>query len=562
MSLAAEVELIGMLVALGLAEFARRRRTWPLVGFWVAMSLLATWIMAGLWLTLPLAVGLCWLSWSRWQHRTGQSTVARWRRISARNDGMAGRWQLLRHTSPWAIRRQASTLRPTFKALTRWERWRVPITEYALPLTRVGWWRMWLSVEEMVVQFGRPRRGKTGQLIHWVLDAPGALIVTSTKVDLYYLTRFFRSRRGSVWIFNPTQIGKLVSTIAFNPLVGCEDPETAEERAIDLISGGAERSHGEGRRWDQQAQRVLTGLLHAAALGGHSMTDVLVWVADPDAAARKVMALMRCSPAAAAFVPSAEQFCGTNSRTRTSVTFTIMPALEWLTNSKATAATQGATQFDVETFLAEKATLYLMARRDSRMGPLLSALTGYIAREARRIAAERPGGRLDPILRLVLDEAANICPVPLDEWSSDFGSHGLQLCPTFQSYQQVVDRWGHSGAGTIANNTGALVLHATGLAREDLDRYVALSGFRIDHEGRRVPVLSVDQLMNLPKGTTVVWGPDTPLTIGRMRPGWHRRDLREANHLEGIQTQKLVAAMEDELDQAERDDVQVLTGDR
>lgn len=41
------------------------------------------------------------------------------------------------------------------------------------------------------------------------------------------------------------------------------------------------------------------------------------------------------------------------------------------------------------------------------------------------------GEVMDPPLRLILDEAANICPVPLDDWPSDFGSHGIALCPAF-----------------------------------------------------------------------------------------------------------------------------------
>jgi hypothetical protein len=35
------------------------------------------------------------------------------------------------------------------------------------------------------------------------------------------------------------------------------------------------------------------------------------------------------------------------------------------------------------------------------------------------------GEVMDPPLRLILDEAATICPVPLDEWLPNFGSHGI-----------------------------------------------------------------------------------------------------------------------------------------
>jgi hypothetical protein len=112
-----------------------------------------------------------------------------------------------------------------------------------------------------------------------------------------------------VFVFNAVGLGDLPSTIHFNPLTGCADPVTAHERATDLLSG---QGHADHKFWDGQARRVLTALLHAAALGGLSMHDVARWVANPNTAARQVMALLRRSPSAAAYVPDTEQFCGTN----------------------------------------------------------------------------------------------------------------------------------------------------------------------------------------------------------------------------------------------------------
>jgi type IV secretion system protein VirD4 len=542
------IELLGIMASLMFARVAAARKTRPLVVFCAGIAALLTWLLGGLILVVVLLAGLGWYGRVRWQHRGAQETAGRWNRSSARHQGMAGRWQLLWTSSTWAMRRHMTVLRPSFAALTWWERLRMPVEQFAVPLTRVGWFRIWSTVEEMVCQYGRPRRGKSGQLIHWVVDAPGAAVVASTKPDLKRMTEGLRRKVGPTHCFNPTAIGDVPSTIGFDPLVDCEDPERAGERAVDLISGGAGRADGDGKRWDAQAQRVMTGLLHAAALGGHQMTDVLSWVADPDGAKREVMALLRMSPSAYAFAPAAEQFFSTNSRTRSSVTFTIMPALEWLSNANAVAATQGATRFDVKSLLADKATVYLLAEASSRMGPLLSALAGYIAREARRIAMRCPGERLDPGLRLVLDEAANICPVPLDEWSSYFGSAGITIIATFQSRAQVIKRWGLAGARDIANNTGATILHAYGSDTDDLAHFVTLSGHRTDEHGHRVPVLSLTHLTNLPKGTTVVWPPETPVTIGRMAPGWKRDDVRAQLKLERVDAQALVAGMEDFLE--------------
>ena len=109
----------------------------------------------------------------------------------------------------------------------------------------------------------------------------------------------------------------------------------------------------------------------------------------------------------------------TNERTRTSITSTIMPALGWLTTPAAAAAAEPTARlaggesgqgFDVARLLELRATVFLLGAEETQAAPLVCALTGHIAREARRLAALQPGGRLDPNLTLALDEAALVSP--------------------------------------------------------------------------------------------------------------------------------------------------------
>ncbi|WP_161992500.1 type IV secretory system conjugative DNA transfer family protein [Pseudonocardia sp. EV170527-09] len=61
-------------------------------------------------------------------------------------------------------------------------------------------------------------------------------------------------------------------------------------------------------------------------------------------------------------------------------------------------------------------------------------------------AATAQGGRLDPPLRPVLDEAANVCPIAnLPDLYSYFGSMSIQVMSFLQSYQQGVAVWGKPG---------------------------------------------------------------------------------------------------------------------
>ena len=172
-----------------------------------------------------------------------------------------------------------------------------------------------------------------------------------------------------------------------------------------MIAAASKATSSDAERWDAQARRVLAALLHAAALGGLSMAEVLGWVADNDRAGQQVPGLLRRS-AVEAFERDATQFITTNERTRTSITNSIMPALGWLNHPAATAAAAPGAGFDVMSLLDARVTVFLLGAEEAQTGPLVCALTGHIAREARRLAATMPSGRLDPPLTLALDEAA------------------------------------------------------------------------------------------------------------------------------------------------------------
>jgi type IV secretory pathway TraG/TraD family ATPase VirD4 len=473
------------------------------------------------------------------RRRTGSAgTVNRWSRRVRRNDGVASQWTILRVASGLAVRRRAAVLRPSVRDLPWWQRLRVPIRELATPLARVGLFRIWSPVEDVTLRIGGPRTGKTGELAGRILDAPGAVIATSTRTDLLELTGPCRAERGPVGVFNPSGLGGIDSTVTFDPLSGCTEPATAAARAADLLSGvSAPGKGGDMEFWSGQARRVLASLLHAAALGEGSMRDVLAWVADPDGAAAEVQRFLRRS-AEPAYEQDALQFLNTNERTRSSICATIMPALGWLTDSTAAAAATGGT-FDVEELIERRGTVYMLGAEDSQVAPLVTALTGHIAREARRLAAHMPGGRLDPPLTLALDEAALICPVPLDNWTSDMGGRGVTIHIAAQSRSQLKQRWGDTGAGTILNNAATLMIFGATRDPDDLVAYSSLTGERYeevptwDEDGdlhsvstHRVPVLTPAQIAQLPPRRVLIIRRNMPAAVGRVQMAWKRRDVR------------------------------------
>ncbi|MDQ4118426.1 MAG: type IV secretion system protein VirD4, partial [Actinomycetota bacterium] len=178
---------------------------------------------------IPVLVGLVLVGGVVWAHRMSRTsaTVTRWGARIRRKVGVASTLDILRFGSALAMRRKAGTVRPSLWAGNRRQRARqlagvgLPAAEVGVQLCRVGVLRVWSSIEDVVLAFGGPRTGKTQWLAGRVLDAPGAVLVTSTRTDLHDQTRAMRARRGPVFVFNAVGLAGLESTITFDPLTGC-----------------------------------------------------------------------------------------------------------------------------------------------------------------------------------------------------------------------------------------------------------------------------------------------------------------------------------------------------
>jgi len=484
-------------------------------------------------IAVVLAVGVGWHHLSR-----SAALITRWTGRTRRSAGTASSSAIARRVSGRALRGKVRKVRPALAGLGRWALIGVPVVEYGIELCRTGVQTVWASIEDVTLVFGGPRTGKTGWLAGRIIDAPGAVLVTSTRTDLLTLCGPLRARKGPVWVFNAVGLGGIPSTVTFDPLTGCADPETAVERATDMIGAVSKSGSGDREFWDAQARRVLALLMHAAALGGRTMGDVSGWISDPEKAKREVTALLQRSPMPA-FAQDATQFLGTNDKTQTSITTTMTLALGWLNNRAAVEAAAPGHGFDVEQLIAQRATVFLLGAEEAQVAPLMCALTGHIARQARRIATGRPGGRLDPPLGLYLDEAFLICPVPLESWTADMGGRNVTIIAVFQSRQQMIDRYGPAKTGQIMTNAAAKVVFGGTGDRDDLMFWSTLGGDRdepiwtTDPHGRgrsrtvrSVPVMAPAQIANLPEGRVLVFRRGINPVLGRARMAWQRRDVR------------------------------------
>ncbi len=308
------------------------------------------------------------------------------------------------------------------------------------PSLYAGW-------EDTLVALMAPRSGKTTALaIPYVLSAPGAVVATSNKSDLWAATASIRVLAGQVWLFDPQRITYQRQEWWWNPLAGLRTVEEADRLAGHFVLTVADEKKRD--LWGPAAQDLLAALFLAAASSGGSLLDVGQWLAEP--AVPTPCELLANS----GFAAMAQSLRGAQNgavETRDGIYQTARTAARCLSDPGIMAwVTPSALPcFDPSLFAESRGALYLLSKSRSAAAPLIAALTDCVMRAAECLA-ERAGGRLDPPLVVVLDEAANICRIAdLPDLYSHLGSRGITPVTVLQSYEQGVTVWGEAGMAAL-----------------------------------------------------------------------------------------------------------------
>jgi len=146
---------------------------------------------------------------------------------------------------------------------------------------------LYAGPESAVLVVGPPRSGKTSTLvIPSVLDAPAAVVSTSTKTDVLEATAVHRKSLGRVFVFDPTRsvaVPWWVTRLNWSPVVGCESFDRATLMAHALASAARPgASLTESAHWVERAEALLAPLLFAAALRGVPIGTLCHWVLARD----------------------------------------------------------------------------------------------------------------------------------------------------------------------------------------------------------------------------------------------------------------------------------------
>ncbi|MFI1734931.1 TraM recognition domain-containing protein [Streptomyces acidicola] len=512
-----------------------------LAGSFVAQPLLAT----------GLAVGLAGAGYMYVKTNTD---------FGRESDGFAGRKQLKEQLSRRQLLKKRKILRPSLKD--------VPARK--VPTTAVGFYigkdrktglHLYAAIEESSLMLAPMGAGKTAKLGNWLLDAPGAVLATSTKYDIVELTEAIRARVGNILIWNPECLADRPSNISWDPVIGCSHPqlgvERSKRRAKSLLEGSDFTKGMENRNfWTSSSYRVLKAFLWAADAEGLSLIDVARWSKQPhryeaieifkkhsDIAPRGWQDDLEQQQKVDGKATTLENVFGTLSQT---FMFLDSPDIQRVILS----AHRPHAQFDVEAYLRSRDTLYMLGNDSDvgGMGPLFTCLTSEVYAGARAMASRMRGGRLDPPMTFVLDEAALICSVPLQRWTADSRGIGITIHAVFQSPAQIYERYGKYAYQTIWENCVKLILG--GLSNvEHLEDLSKLAGKkRVKQESQsesnsgglnatsnrsssftwvEKPTLEISDIMYLNPGEILMFrkylgGP----VIATYTPVWDRKDVK------------------------------------
>ncbi|WP_428964167.1 type IV secretory system conjugative DNA transfer family protein [Micromonospora fluostatini] len=393
------------------------------------------------------------------------------------------------------------------------------------------------SFEDVELDLMAPRAGKsTGIAIPRVLRARGAVLLTSNKSDVYAVTRAERERTGTVWTFDPQGIAHSHREMWWDLLGDCGTIEGARRLAGHFVASVNDDTTKKDF-WISAAQNTLTALFLAAARGGASVADLLGWLADP--ADRTPVDLLRD----AGLHAMAEQLQGTVRgavETRDGIYETARQCVACLLDPEILAWVTPdpyLPQFRPDRHVLGRDTLYLLSKDGGGSAAGVIAGLADATLRAGVVAAERMGGRLDPPMTAVLDEAANVCRISdLPDLYSHLGSRGINVVTLLQSYRQGSRVWGEAGMDAL---WGAATIKLLGAGLDDADFVEKVSKLVGQHDVstvsvsrsrdgssrstsyRQEHVLPPDRIRALSKGTALLLATGIRPAVITLRP-WYK----------------------------------------
>ncbi|MGQ4415840.1 type IV secretory system conjugative DNA transfer family protein [Streptomyces sp. SAS_269] len=299
------------------------------------------------------------------------------------------------------------------------------------------------------VRYGAPATRHT-TAVRAVQHAPGPTLVVTSNPALWAETKDARTKLGPVHLYDPTHLCDTPARLHWSPTSGCEDKETALNRAKGLL-GPVRPTAKLDQAVADTATTLLRSYLHAAALESRTVRHVHRWAQGTQVqdAVRTLRTHTKAAPGAAGEL---EATLTAHPERRDMAQELISRALSALStvNIREACTPNRTDALALDSFVHEGGTLYVVGEsiEDPRTHPgampLLTALVSSVVEHGRRMAERSSSGRLDPPLTLVLDDIAAVAPVPqLPDLLATGADQGMPTLALLRSREQARARWPH-----------------------------------------------------------------------------------------------------------------------
>lgn len=403
--------------------------------------------------------------------------------------------------------------------------------------------KLWQPWDRTAGVIGPQGSGKTLDILTpALLQAPGAALVTLTKPDDLYLTMTARARRGPIAVLDPFGQAPGVPELIWDPVAGCVDATVAEKRAKAFCAGtlGSQSQGGDSaaRFYAAEAAKVIQCFLHAAALAGKTLDDILEWAANPRNTTLPTE-ILRTHPLAEPnwFGLLSGSITNTDERTAGNTKSTVDQALAlFATKDRRDRCipAPGRPAVDIAEVIRNHGTIYLLGREDPYVSaaPLMTAVAEHVLDTGLMLAGEGGYGRLCPPLLACLDELPSTSPLPtLATRMANERALGISIIWASQTWQQLVKVFGEQQARAIKDLTNSLIVFGgskdTAFNKELCDllgtKRVARRNEQrgekgsSSYHGEDVPVLRPEQLRELPTRSALVIAENGKPIVAKLR---------------------------------------------
>lgn len=293
------------------------------------------------------------------------------------------------------------------------------------------------SERSHLLVLGPPRSGKTSSLV--IPNArlfPGAVVVTSTKNDILDSIYLRRCEVGTVWVFDPSgevSVSAQVRRANWSPVSAAASLEEAVLVAEGFVGVALGAGGPSERHWIDRTKALMAPLLFAANLLGASATVVASWVDRRDFA--EAIDTLQFNGADRA-LEVLQGVLATETRERSAIISSASAAL----GAYRFRGPDDGEPFDPSTFVLGHDLLLIVSPAvvQAVVAPIVVSLIDEIRRAAYRATAMGSC----PRVALILDEMANIAPLPsLGSLLSEGVSQGIYLLGALQDLSQARLRW-------------------------------------------------------------------------------------------------------------------------